>query len=64
MTWDDIDDVADALFVAYPDTDPLSLSFPRLHRMIVELDGFTGDPEGASERILEQIQMAWYDLAA
>lgn len=62
MTWDDTDEIADALYASYPETDPLNVSFPRLHQMITELDGFTDDPEAASERRLEVIQLAWNDL--
>ncbi|MHB9131732.1 MAG: Fe-S cluster assembly protein IscX [Armatimonadota bacterium] len=62
MTWDDIEEIADTLYESYPETAPLSVSFPRLHQMISGLDGFDDDPNGATERILELIQMAWYDL--
>jgi FeS assembly protein IscX len=61
-TWDDIGELADALSDAYPETDPLTISFPRLHRMISELEEFGDDPAQATERRLEEIQMAWYDL--
>jgi FeS assembly protein IscX len=61
LTWRDHDEIAWALMDKHPALDPLSLSFPRLHRMILELPGFDDAPEGSNERILETIQMAWYE---
>lgn len=62
LTWDDVDEIADALAACYPEMDPLSVSFPRLLQMIVKLNGFSDNPDSANEHILERIQMAWYDL--
>jgi len=45
---------------AFPDQDPLKLSFPKLHKMVCELPEFGDKPEASSEKILENIQMAWY----
>lgn len=45
----------------FPDQDPLRLSFPKLHGMILDLDEFEDDPEGSTEAILETIQMVWYE---
>jgi len=64
MTWDSIDEIADALCQSYPETDPLGLSFPRLHQMVTSLDGFQDAPDAANEHILEKIQMAWYELVS
>ena len=61
LTWRDADEVAWALMDKYPDQDPLRLSFPKLHKMVVELEGFSDDPNASNERILENIQMAWYE---
>lgn len=63
-TWDDAEELAEALADAYPDTDPLSVGFPRLHQMIIGLPAFADAPEASTERRLEQIQMAWYELVA
>jgi len=30
-----------------------------MHKWIIELPGFTGDPTGSNESKLEAIQMAW-----
>jgi len=61
LTWKDTDDIAYALIDAHPDQDPLKLSFPKLHKLVTELEEFGDDPEKSSESILESIQMAWYE---
>jgi len=61
LTWKDADEIAWALMDKYPSQDPLRLSFPKLHKMVLELDGFTDDASASNERILENIQMAWYE---
>jgi FeS assembly protein IscX len=61
LTWKDTDEIAYSLIDAFPDQDPLKLSFPKLHKMVVELEDFGDDPEKSSESILESIQMAWYE---
>ena len=61
LTWKDHEEVAWALADKYPDQDPLRLSFPKLHKMILELPDFGDDPNGSNEAVLESIQMAWYE---
>ena len=61
LTWKDSDEIAYALIDAHPDQDPLKLSFPKLHKLVIELADFGDDPEKSSESILESIQMAWYE---
>jgi len=61
LTWHDTDEIAWALQDLHPDVDPLNLSFPRLHKMVLALPDFEGDAQGSSEAILEAIQMAWYE---
>jgi len=61
LTWLDTDEIAWALAEDNPDLDPLSLSFPKLHQMVLELDDFEDDPEHSSEAVLEAIQMAWHE---
>ena len=60
LTWRDSDEIAWALMDAFPDQDPLKLSFPKLHKMVCELPEFGDKPETSNEKILENIQMAWY----
>ncbi len=61
LTWRDSDDIAYALIDKFPDQDPLKLSFPKLHKMVVELEEFGDDPDKSSEAVMEAIQMAWYE---
>jgi FeS assembly protein IscX len=61
LTWKDTDEIAYALIDNNPDVDPLKLSFPKLHKLVTELEDFGDDPEKSSESILESIQMAWYE---
>jgi FeS assembly protein IscX len=60
LTWKDHEEIAWALADKFPDQDPLKLSFPKLHKMITELDEFGDQPEGSNEKVLENIQMSWY----
>jgi len=62
MTWDDPEDIAEALAAAHPDVDPLGVRFTDLHRWVCELPGFADDPQASSEGKLERIQMAWVEL--
>ena len=59
MNWQDAEDIALALMEAHPDVDPLSVRFTDLHKWVVALPGFTGEPRGSNEGILEAIQMKW-----
>jgi len=61
MTWNDFEDIGIALYEAHPDTDPLTVRFTDLHRMVTELDDFDDDPRASNEAKLEAIQMAWYE---
>ncbi|MGE3312355.1 MAG: Fe-S cluster assembly protein IscX [Limisphaerales bacterium] len=61
MTWKDSDEIAWALMDKYPDLDPLRLSFPKLHKMVCELEDFADAPDASTEGVLEAIQMAWYE---
>ncbi|MDD2709822.1 MAG: Fe-S cluster assembly protein IscX [Verrucomicrobiae bacterium] len=61
LTWRDTEDIAAALQKQYPGADPLSLSFPKLHRMILSLENFGGQPNDSTEGILEEIQMLWHE---
>jgi len=61
LTWKDDEEIAWALATKFPDQDPLKLSFPKLHKMVTELEEFGDKPEASNEKILENIQMAWLD---
>jgi FeS assembly protein IscX len=61
LTWKDADEIAYALIDKHPDQDPLKLSFPKLHKLVIELEEFGDDPTKSNESIMEAIQMAWYE---
>ena len=61
LTWKDHDEITWALMDKFPDQDPLKLSFPKLHKMVCELEGFGDAPDKSNEKVLENIQMAWYE---
>ncbi len=61
LDWEDVEDIALALFEKFPTQDPLHVRFTDLHRWVITLDGFTGDPHASNEANLEAIQMAWYE---
>jgi FeS assembly protein IscX len=61
VNWQDAEDIALALMEAHPDVDPLSVRFTDLHKWVVALPGFTGEPRGSNEGILESIQMKWVE---
>jgi FeS assembly protein IscX len=61
MTWTDAEDIALALMERHPEVDPLTVRFTDLHKWVIALPGFTGDPKGSNEGILEAIQMKWVD---
>ena len=61
LTWDDFEDLAEALRAAHPDVDPIAVRFTDLHRWVCELPGFADDPKASTEGKLERIQMAWVE---
>ena len=61
FTWSDIRIVAEELYDKFPQKHPLEIRFTDLHQEILELEGFVGDPQKSSEKILESIQMLWYE---
>ena len=61
LKWTDVDAIAEILYDRFPDADPLAIRFTDLHRWILEISQFDDAPERAGERVLEAIQMAWYE---
>ncbi len=61
MRWTDTLQIAEALYDAHPEVNPLKLRFTELHAMVLELDDFDDDPEKSTEAILEAILQAWLD---
>lgn len=61
LTWQDARQIGELLFEKFGETDPLTVRFTDMHKAIAELPDFADDPKKSTERILEAIQMAWYD---
>ena len=61
LTWRDAQDLGIALYDTHPEQHPLEVSFVQLHRLVAGLEGFDDDPKASNEKLLEGIQMAWYD---
>lgn len=59
--WHESEEIALLLMEKFPETDPLTVRFTDLHKMVTELPGFEGDPKKSNEAILEAIQMAWHE---
>ena len=61
LTWIHAEDLAILLAEKFPDIDPLTVRFTDLRRYVIELPGFTDDPQKSNEAKLEAIQMAWHE---
>jgi FeS assembly protein IscX len=61
LDWDDAEEIGIQLADKFPDIDPLSVRFTDLHKRVIGLAGFSGDPKLSSEGKLEAIQMAWLE---
>ncbi len=62
LKWNDAEDIAETLFNADKNLNPLTLRFTDLHHRICNLPDFSDDPQKSSESKLEAIQMSWFDL--
>ena len=61
LHWNDSEDIGIELYEKFPDTDPLTVRFTELHRMVTELAHFADDAQASNEAKLEAIQMAWHE---
>ena len=61
LNWLDAEDIGISLYEAHPEIDPLSVRFTDLHKYVLAVPGFEGDPAKSNEGKLEAIQMAWYE---
>ena len=61
LYWDSTYAIAVALIDAFPDKKPDEIGLHELAEMIPALPGFKDYPELANERILTDIQIAWYE---
>ena len=61
LHWGDSEDIGISLYEKFPETDPLTIRFTELHKLVVELKDFSDDAVASNEGKLEAIQMAWYE---
>ncbi len=61
LNWQNYRELGEALFDRYDTLDPLTVRFTDMHKWILDLEDFAGKPEDSNEKILEAIQMAWYE---
>ena len=61
LTWQDYRTIGEMLFDKYDSLDPLTVRFTDLRKWVIDLEDFEGKPEESNEKILEAIQMAWYE---
>lgn len=61
LKWQHAEEIGLALYEKMPDTDPLTVRYTDLHRWVTELEDFADDPKASNEKLLEAIQMAWYE---
>ena len=61
MTWHDSREIAEKLFEQYDSLDPLTVRFTDLRTWVMNVEGFEGKSDSSNEKILEAIQMAWYE---
>ena len=57
----DAEEIGIQLQEKFPETDPLTVRFTDLHKLVTALDGFADDPAKSNEPRLEAIQMAWLE---
>ena len=61
LKWTDVHEIGYQLAQAHPDTDPMTVRFTALHKLVRELPEFDDDLKHSNEKILEAIQMAWLE---
>ena len=61
ILWTDSEEIGIQLQEKFPETDPLTVRFTDLHKMVTDLEGFADDPIKSNEGRLEAIQMAWHE---
>ncbi len=61
LGWRDSRQLGEMLFEKFDTLDPLTVRFTDLRKWVIDLEDFTGSPTDSNEKILEAIQMAWYE---
>jgi FeS assembly protein IscX len=59
--WTDSEEIGIQLQEKHPGIEPYTVRFTDLHKYVMELPGFVGDPAKSNEGILESIQAAWHE---
>ncbi|WMY97413.1 MAG: Fe-S cluster assembly protein IscX [Arsenophonus sp.] len=59
ITWNDTQEIAEALHEKYPHLNPKYIRFTDLHNWICKLKNFKDNPNSSNERILESIFLKW-----
>ena len=60
LTWQDTEEIGIQLLETHPGVDPLTVRFTDLHTWITTLPSFKDDPKKSNEKLLDAIQMAWW----
>jgi FeS assembly protein IscX len=63
LFWDATYAIAVSLMARYPELDPEKVGLDQLARLVESLPNFQDDPRLATERILMDIQIVWYEEA-
>ena len=61
LTWTSVEDIALQFQERNPELDPLTLRFTALRDLVMALPEFEDELQRCNEKILEAIQMAWYE---
>lgn len=61
LGWDNLENIALALYDRFPDQDPTFIRFTDLLQWITELEGWSDDPRKSNESKLERIQELWLE---
>jgi FeS assembly protein IscX len=61
LDWQNTREIGELLFEKYDTLNPLTVRFTDMRKWVLDLEDFQGNPAASNEKILEAIQMAWYD---
>ena len=61
LKWTDARTIAEELYDAEPDLDPVTLRLSELRERVLALADFDDDPEKSNEPLLEAILQCWID---
>ena len=59
--WTDTQEIAIQLQEKYPEVDIFNLTFVELKKMVESLEEFDDDNTSCNEKVLEAIQLAWFN---